>query len=151
MQVLDLEHEYDDIARRFTAVASARRRSPSPMKDLIGNSSKADLERRKGLRGFLTCCRARLRPSDVGLPETSRRRVAGLRREEVAELIGVSSDWYRSLESGREVRVSPQLVARLARVLRLNAREELTIYGLALPELYRLITRCARGSEEGSP
>ena len=94
-------------------------------------------QRRFELRTFLTACRARLSPSDVGLPSKSRRRVPGLRRDEVAELIGVSSDWYRWLESGRAVRVSPQLIARLADALRFSASEELLMYRLALPEIYR--------------
>jgi transcriptional regulator with XRE-family HTH domain len=95
-----------------------------------------DLERRQRLHAFLMQARARLRPAEVGLPDTSRRRVPGLRREEVAELADVSADWYRWLESGRPVRVSPQLVARLARVLRLGPAEERELYHLALPEIY---------------
>lgn len=98
-----------------------------------------DAQRRRELSDFLKARRARLRPDDVGLPNSRRRRVPGLRRDEVAELIGVSSDWYRWLESGRDVRVSPKLVARLANALKLAAREELTMYGLALPELYRAL------------
>ena len=73
--------------------------------------------RRRTLRDFLMARRARLEPADVGLPITSRRRVDGLRRDEVAELIGVSVDWYRWFESGRDVRVSPKLIGRLARAL----------------------------------
>ncbi len=96
----------------------------------------ADEQRRGNLRAFLTERRARLQPSDVGLPATSRRRVPGLRREEVAELAGVSSDWYRGFESGRQVRVSPQFVARLSRVLKLGDFEQRILYRLALPELY---------------
>lgn len=95
-----------------------------------------DEERRIELRAFLFSCRARLSPADVGLPETTRRRVAGLRREEVAELAGVSSEWYRWLESGRPIRVSAPFLARLARALRLSASERSRLYHLALPDLY---------------
>ena len=101
----------------------------------------ADALRRRQLRDFLMACRSRLLPSDVGLPDTRRRRVAGLRRDEVAELVGISADWYRWLESGREMHVSPQLVARVARALRLTAEEELTMYALAIPELHRALLR----------
>ncbi len=64
--------------------------------------------------------------------------MAGLRRGEVAELVGVSVDWYRSFESGRAVRVSPQFVARLSKALRLQADEQFTLFRLALPEIYHL-------------
>ena len=48
--------------------------------------------------------RSRVDPADLGLPQTGRRRVPGLRRAEVAELVGVTVDWYRAFESGRPVR-----------------------------------------------
>ena len=60
-----------------------------------------DLERRGALRSFLLYQRSRLTPEDVGLPHLQRRRVPGLRRQEVAELIGVSEDWYRWFERGQ--------------------------------------------------
>jgi len=97
-----------------------------------------DLERRRQLRAFLMLCRSRLVPDELGLPRTTRRRVEGLRRGEVAELIGVSVDWYRSLESGRPVRVSTQLLSRLAGALRLTASQRLRLFRLSVPELYRL-------------
>lgn len=74
-------------------------------------------------------------PADIGLPVTGRRRVPGLRRDEVAELVGVSADWYRWAETGH-VRISPKLIARLASALRLRPEEQLHLYRLALPELY---------------
>ena len=98
---------------------------------------EADEQRRRRLRRFLMECRSRVRPDNVGLPNTRRRRTVGLRRDEVAELIGVSSDWYRCLESGRDVRFSPQIIARLARALLMTPREELTLFTLTVPELYR--------------
>ncbi len=81
-------------------------------------------------------CRARLEPAALGLPRTTHRRVSGLRRGEVAELIGVTVDWYRSFESGRAVRVSPQFVSRVIRVFNLDNREALQLFSLAIPELY---------------
>jgi transcriptional regulator with XRE-family HTH domain len=100
-----------------------------------------DAGRLAELRAFLVEHRARLTPHDVDLPETGRRRVAGLRREEVAELAGVSSDWYRWFESGRPIRVSPSFLARLANALRLDTENRRTLYRLAVPELYEVELR----------
>jgi DNA-binding XRE family transcriptional regulator len=96
-----------------------------------------DEARRAKLRAFLVDCRARLKPHEVGLPSTGRRRVCGLRREEIAELAGVSSDWYRWLESGRQIRVSVPFLANLARALRLTPIEQIKLFSLALPEIYQ--------------
>ena len=104
--------------------------------DHVTTPESSDAERRGNLRAFLSACRSRLQPKDVDLPRHGHRRVPGLRREEVAELVGVSSDWYRWFESGRSIRVSPQFVARLGRVLHLDAFELRTLYQLSLPELY---------------
>ncbi|WP_043727033.1 helix-turn-helix transcriptional regulator [Kutzneria sp. 744] len=77
---------------------------------------------------FLRAGRARLEPSEAGLPgDTTTRRVAGLRREEVAVLSGVSADYYTRLEQGRERNPSAQVVTALARALQLgpDARDHL--------------------------
>jgi hypothetical protein len=95
-----------------------------------------DQARRRELRTFLMQARAQLGPGDVGLPHTTRRRVPGLRRGEVAELIGVTCDWYRWFEGGRQIRVSPRFVLRLVGALRLCEQEALTLYQLAIPEMY---------------
>jgi transcriptional regulator with XRE-family HTH domain len=91
--------------------------------------------RRDALRSFLKECRARLSPVDVGLGSTGRRRVPGLRREEVAELAGISLAWYTQLETARDIRVSPRLVDRLATVLRLSDQEKIQLFSLAIDEL----------------
>jgi len=96
-----------------------------------------DLERRLELRSFLTEMRARLKPCDVGLPMLHRRRVPGLRRQEVAELVGVSEDWYRWFESGRNITVSPKFLASVASALQLSPADQVALYRLALPQLYR--------------
>ncbi len=101
-------------------------------------AAEHDLARRRHLRSFLFQCRARVEPVQIGLPHTGRRHVRGLRRGEVAELIGVSVDWYRAFESGRPVRVSPQFVSRLAAALQLQPPQELLLFQLAFPEMYRL-------------
>lgn len=73
------------------------------------------------LGDFLRARREALTPQDVGLPEHGRRRVKGLRREEVAILAGVSSDYYMRLEQGRESSPSAQVVEAVARALKLDA------------------------------
>ena len=106
--------------------------------DIDEFESDEDLDRRRELRSFLMQCRTRLVPMELGLPQTARRRVQGLRRGEVAELVGVSDYWYRAFESGRPVRISPQFVARLGTVLRLTAPQQMILFRLAFPEMYRL-------------
>jgi transcriptional regulator with XRE-family HTH domain len=110
-------------------------------------AADADRERRRELREFLITSRSRLGPGEVGLPRTKRRRVPGLRRGEVAELIGVSADWYRCFECGRAVRVSPQFVSRLAVALQISDRESLTLYRLAIPEMYLAARRCSAATD----
>ncbi|MER7672798.1 helix-turn-helix transcriptional regulator [Kitasatospora sp. NPDC096128] len=75
---------------------------------------------RDALADFLTRSRSRLTPADVGLPPGARRRTPGLRREEVAQLAGLSVDYYARLEQRRGPQPSPQLLAALARALRLG-------------------------------
>ncbi len=67
---------------------------------------------------FLRSRREKLTPKTVGLPAGSRRRTAGLRREEVAQLAGIGVDWYIRLEQGRTVSPSVTTVDALARALR---------------------------------
>jgi len=73
--------------------------------------------------------RARLQPADVGFP-VGRRRTAGLRREEVAQLAGISTTYYTFLEQGRDLRPSHQVIDALARALRLDDAERLHLYAL---------------------
>ncbi|MFG3102641.1 helix-turn-helix transcriptional regulator [Streptomyces sp. NPDC048182] len=75
------------------------------------------------LAGFLRTRRSRVDPGAVGIPTDSRRRVAGLRREEVAHLSGVSVDYYVRLEQGRATQPSEQVLGALARVLGLDDTE----------------------------
>jgi hypothetical protein len=113
--------------------------------DLEAEAPELDRERRRALQALLVGYRARLLPGDVGLPLTKRRRVPGLRRGEVAELVGVTVDWYRWFESGRPIRVSPRFVYRLASALRLSGDEALTLCRFAIPELY-LVSRNGRAT-----
>jgi transcriptional regulator with XRE-family HTH domain len=75
------------------------------------------------LAAFLRTRRARLTPRDAGLPDTGRRRTPGLRRQEVAQLAGMSVDYYIRLEQGRGPRPSRQVLSALARALLLNGDE----------------------------
>ncbi|WP_037857635.1 helix-turn-helix transcriptional regulator [Streptomyces sp. NRRL S-340] len=83
------------------------------------------------LAGFLRTRRSRVAPAAVGIPTDSRRRVEGLRREEVAHLSGVSVDYYVRLEQGRATQPSEQVLDALARVLRLDETEHEHLYRLA--------------------
>ena len=91
-----------------------------------------DGERRHLLAQFLRTRRERLAPGDVGLPVGARRRTPGLRREEVALLAGMGASWYTSLEQGRDVHPSEQVLESLARTLRLTADERRYLLTLAL-------------------
>ena len=91
--------------------------------------------RRAALRGFLMECRARLRPEDVGLASVGRRRVPGLRREEVAELASISPSWYTLLETAHSIRVSPRMLDRLSAALQLDEGEKRQLFSLAIDEM----------------
>ncbi|MEV0713989.1 helix-turn-helix transcriptional regulator [Asanoa sp. NPDC050611] len=88
------------------------------------------------LGGLIRAWRERRLPSDVGLPSYGRRRTKGLRREEVAQIAGVSADYVIRLEQGRWLTPSAQVVASLARALQLDRTETELLYraaGLAPP------------------
>lgn len=102
---------------------------------------------------FLQARRARVRPEDVGLPPGGRRRVPGLRREELAQLAGVSVDYYVRLEQGRASHPSPEVLDALARALMLDDVERGHLHDLvarpapasrperARPEVQHLLDR----------
>jgi len=83
------------------------------------------------LGAFLRSRRARLRPEDVGLPSGSRRRTPGLRREEVAVLAHISTEYYVRLEQGRAPRPSGEVLAGIAGALRLTDAESGHLHVLA--------------------
>ena len=86
---------------------------------------------RAALADFLRRHRAALQPSDVGLPAGARRRTAGLRREEVAALAVMSTDYYTRLEQQRGPQPSEQMLAALARALRLTSGERDYLFQIA--------------------
>jgi len=75
--------------------------------------------------------RDRVRPEAAGLPAGGRRRAAGLRREELAHLAGISVDYITRLEQGRAVNPSEQAIEALARALRLDSGQRERLFGLA--------------------
>ncbi|WP_280398013.1 helix-turn-helix transcriptional regulator [Nocardia carnea] len=86
---------------------------------------------RQGLAAFLRRRRTLLRPADVGLAEGVRRRTPGLRREEVAQLAGISTDYYSRIEQNRGPNPSEPIIASLAQALRLDPDERDYLYRLA--------------------
>jgi transcriptional regulator with XRE-family HTH domain len=89
------------------------------------------LQRRRELGDFIRAQRERVAPASVGLVAARRRRTPGLRREEVAELSGLSTTWYTWIEQGRDVSVSPTALARLAGALRLDRAQRAYLFELA--------------------
>ncbi|MEU4155229.1 helix-turn-helix transcriptional regulator [Actinoplanes sp. NPDC026670] len=86
------------------------------------------------LGAFLQARRELVTPEEAGIPVTGVRRVAGLRREEVAMLAGISADYYLRLERGRDLNPSLQVLEALARVLRLDDDTRAYLIGLAGPK-----------------
>ncbi|MCU7726897.1 helix-turn-helix transcriptional regulator [Actinoplanes sp. KI2] len=86
---------------------------------------------RQELADFLRSRRERIGPADVGLPAGSRRRTPGLRREEVARLAFISTEYYARLEQGRAPRPSREVLGGLSRALRLTDAERRHLHHLA--------------------
>ena len=86
---------------------------------------------RTGLAEFLRLRREALQPEDVGMPRGQRRRTAGLRREEVATLCHMSTDYYARLERARGPQPSEQMVASIAQGLHLNLQERDHLFRLS--------------------
>lgn len=85
------------------------------------------------LGGFLRARRGQVGPADVGLAGGARRRVPGLRREEVAVLAGISAEYYLRLEQGKDTHPSGQVLDALARALRLDDDATAYLHRLARP------------------
>jgi len=88
---------------------------------------------RAALAEFLRARRVMLKPEDIGYPHDPKRRVAGLRREEVANLAGISPEYYVRIEQGRYNQISDQVLASLSRALRLDDDGRAYLYRLAYP------------------
>jgi len=96
-----------------------------------GNGSHQETARRTELAAFLRTRRERISPEDVGLLPGTRRRTAGLRREELAQLAGVGVTWYTWLEQGRPINASVQVLDAVARTLKLDSTERAHLFRLA--------------------
>lgn len=94
------------------------------------------IERRRELGSFLRARRERTTPSDVGLPGSRRRRTPGLRREELANLAGISTTWYTFLEQGRDVRASTQVLTAIANALGLGEPERAHLIAIATDDTH---------------
>jgi transcriptional regulator with XRE-family HTH domain len=108
-------------------------------------------DRRTEIAAFLRVRRTRRQPEEVGLPRGGRRRTPGLRREEVATLAGVSTEWYTWLEQARDVHPSPETLRRIAAALRLEPGEShhlLTLAGYGAAEHGNGASRPAAVSEQ---
>ncbi|MET7675499.1 helix-turn-helix domain-containing protein [Streptomyces seoulensis] len=89
------------------------------------------METAKEIKDFLTTRRAKITPDQVGLPVAGRRRVPGLRREEVALLAGVSAEYYVQIERGQVAGVSEEVLHAIAGALRLDEVETAHLFDLA--------------------
>jgi transcriptional regulator with XRE-family HTH domain len=103
------------------------------------------MDRADQLAQFLWARRERLKPEDVGIAGGDRRRVPGLRREELAMLAGVSADYYARLEQGYDHHPSQQVLEGLARALRLDGDATAHLVALARPASPRQTDPIAAG------
>lgn len=109
-----------------------------------GPTYRGGMNNRDDIKGFLASRRAKLTPDMVGLPTSARRRVPGLRREEVAVLAGVSTEWYTRLEKGHIGEVSEDVLDAVAEALRLDDDERTYVHHLARaakPDRRRAVSR----------
>jgi transcriptional regulator with XRE-family HTH domain len=90
-----------------------------------------------GIGEYLRARRELVRPDEVGIPDSGRRRVAGLRRDELALLAGISTEYYTRLEQGSDHHPSAQVLDAIARALRLDADATAHLHELATPSTAR--------------
>ncbi|WP_240756099.1 helix-turn-helix transcriptional regulator [Pandoraea sp. XY-2] len=108
--------------------------TPIPKPDLAPDAPAPhgdDARQRRALGDFLRAHRERLTPAAAGLPPLGRRRTPGLRREEVAQLCGLSATWYTWIEQARDVSISAGALAAVAGALRLSRAERAYLFDLA--------------------
>lgn len=120
--------------RRFTRVWEGGSTGGTSSTPLVcaDRRSVLGVDNRSEIREFLASRRAKLTPEQVGLPAGGgKRRVTGLRREEVAVLAGVSTDWYIRLEKGHINGISDDVLDAVARALRLDEAERAHLFDLA--------------------
>jgi transcriptional regulator with XRE-family HTH domain len=113
---------------RKTMPKPSHSNDPSPS---TTSAAPLDATPARALGDFIRAHRERLSPMAVGLPPGPRRRTPGLRREEVAQLCGVSPTWYTWIEQGRPVSASADALARIAVALQLSRAERAYLFELA--------------------
>jgi transcriptional regulator with XRE-family HTH domain len=101
------------------------------------------------LGAFLMARRQEIDPADLGLPDTGRRRVKGLRREEVAQQVAISTDYYARIEQGRRP-VSENVLDAIAEVLRLTTQQRAYVFNLARSAAVKTDPRARRGVKRPS-
>lgn len=130
---LDLRAEpglnHDDLSRRARLCKRGIKKAPQRRR---GRSTVGVvMNAANDIAEFLATRRAKITPEQAGLPNYGKRRVPGLRREEVASLAGVSADYYRRLERGQVSGVSELVLEALARALQLDDAERTNLLDLA--------------------
>ncbi|MCC8433448.1 helix-turn-helix transcriptional regulator [Brevibacillus sp. M2.1A] len=95
----------------------------------------SDKDKRKELGLFLKSRRSRLSPEQFGLSKGPRRKVPGLRREELAQIAGIGLTWYTWLEQGKDIQVSTQVLDSLVTVMKLDTEERNHLFMLAHGQL----------------
>ena len=94
-------------------------------------TARRSSQQRRAFGEFVRAQREKLTPAAVGLPSGSRRRTPGLRREELAQLCGLSTTWFTWIEQGRDISVSAPALVRLSAALRLGRAERSYLFDLA--------------------
>src|SRR5580765_4210861 len=123
-------------------MASAETMTPSATVIALPATNGRDLRRRE-LGMFLRSRRERVKPEDLGVRYSRRRRTPGLRREEVAQLAGVGVTWYTWLEQGRDIRPSAQVLEAISRTLQFDSHEHEHLFTLAgLPPAPTIASQC---------
>src|SRR3954462_8676806 len=101
------------------------------------------------LGAFLMAPRQETDPADLGLPDWGRRRVQGLRREEVAQQAAISTDYYARIEQGRRP-VSESVLHAIAEALRLTSEQRAYVFNLARAAAVKTDPRARRGAKRQS-
>jgi transcriptional regulator with XRE-family HTH domain len=119
----------------------------TPLAQVISLPAPGDTElRRRELGAFLRSRRERVKPEDVGVRHSRRRRTPGLRREEVAQLAGVGVTWYTWLEQGRNINPSAQVLEAISRTLQFDPHEHSHLFTLAGVPTTTIANQCLEQS-----
>ena len=124
-------------AASLEAALDSARRNYNRLTGLAARSYRRGMPPTTALGQYLRARRELVRPEDVGLTKLGRRRVPGLRREELAMLAGISADYYLRLEQGRDNHPSSQVIDALARALQLDQDATAHLHSLSRPAATR--------------